>query len=246
MNLATILLAVINFSVLLDPWPWVRKADSYAEQKDYERAASIYRLLISLGYASGPLYYNLGVCSLTHNDIAEAVYYFRKAGEQEPWRRAYLEALQLARSYVPDKAPVLPLRGRLSLVIRWIMLIFWWCGWLAALAAQFRSGKKIGIVGFYLVAVSLLVFAFEQYWHHRETLTPWAVVRERCVVRSGNGESYPPVTHDGKPIILYPGTEIYVLGERDNSWVCISMPGNITGWLPKRQLLLASEPIRWQ
>ncbi len=246
MNLATMLLAVMNFSVLLDPWPWVRQADNYAEQKVYERAASIYRLLVSLGYASGPLYYNLGVCSLAYNDITEAIYYFRKASEQEPWRSAYLEALQLARSYVPDKPPALPLRGRISFLIRWIMLILWWCGWLAALAAHFRSGKKIAILGLFLVTVSLLGLALEQYWHHQEELTPWAVVRERCVVRSGNGESYPPVTRDGKPILLYPGTEIYVLGERDNSWVRISMPGNIMGWLPKRQLLLASEPIRSQ
>jgi tetratricopeptide (TPR) repeat protein len=246
MNLATMLLAGINFCVLLDPWPWVRQADTYAEQKDYERAASIYRLLITLGYASGSLYYNLGVCSLAYNDIAEAIYYFRKACEQEPWRWAYLEALQLARSYVPDRPPALPLRGRISLFMRRLELVLWWCGWLAALAAHFRSGKKIAIAGLFLVAISLLAFAVEQYWYQQEELTPWAVVRERCVMRSGNGESYPPVMHDGKPVILYPGTEIFVLGERDNSWVCISVPGTITGWLPKRLLLLASEPIRWQ
>jgi hypothetical protein len=76
------------------------------------------------------------------NDIAEAVYYFRKACEQEPWRWAYLKALQLARSYVPDRPLALPLRGHISLFMRRLELVLWWCGWLAALAAHFSFWQK--------------------------------------------------------------------------------------------------------
>jgi len=240
------LLAAFIATVLSNPWAWLRQAECYANQGYCARAANVYKMLIGLGFRSPDLDYNLGACALAHGELGQAIYHFRRAVEQEPFCREYADALLLARKYVVDAPPPPRLRGQIGQSLRAAAFITWLCGWCIAFAAHFQHGQRLAVLGLFLIAVSLGLVALGVYIDYQEQRSPWAVIRQQCMVRTGNGESYDPYLQNGKPLILYPGAEVRVLGRRDNSWSCIALQDGQFGWLPDTSIYVSGTPIKWQ
>jgi hypothetical protein len=72
----------------------------------------------------------------------------------------------------------------------------------------------------------------------RDSASPFAVVKNAAVLRTGNGDSYPPRLDSPLP----PGAEATVLHFR-GGWVQVEFPSGIVGWLNERDLLL-SDPAQ--
>lgn len=246
MDSIPILLAVLIATLLSDPWAWLRQAESYANQGYCARAANMYKMMMGLGFSSPDLDYNLGACALAHGDLSLAIYHFRRAVEQEPYCRDYADALLLAREYVVDAIPPPRLHGQIGQSLRTAALMTWLCGWCIAFAAHFQRGQRLAAPGLFLVAVSLGLVALGAYIDCQEQRSPWAVICKQCMVRTGNGESYAPYLQNGKPLVLYPGAEVKVLGHRSNSWSCIALQDGQSGWLPDTSIYVSGTPIQWR
>ncbi|MCS7166151.1 MAG: tetratricopeptide repeat protein [Gemmatales bacterium] len=246
MNLVSLAMIVsFPFQILAYPENWQRRAYDLAKREHYQEALQIYRYLFSLGFYAPELEYNLGICALACEDLGAAIYHLRRAIDQYPWNQYFRHALQKARSVVinPPRAPLD--WSRPISVAHFLAMIIWSFGWCALVALHFQGGRRLAVMGLIACASALAIFTFATYIKFREIGFTWAVVRTRCEARLGNGTSYPIATQEGQPVILYPGWEIYVVGQRPNRWFLVAVNGKPLGWVPQDCLYISILPPEW-
>jgi hypothetical protein len=235
----------LHASIAVHPQWWLDRAEREVTEGHYAAAADIYASLLAWGFASADLEYNLGVCALASGDLGRAIYYLRRATQTQPYERRFAQALEEARRWVVD--PPKPPRqfARIAWWANRVALTGWAIGWCCLVGLHFRGGRRFGVAGLVFLTAALVSLTLGTYYAGQEKRMPWAVVRERCEVRIGNGESYPVATQQDKPLILLPGWEIQVIGQRSNGWVYIAVEGTPVGWITKSYLYLSAEPIQW-
>lgn len=237
---------ILNIYIAAFPSDWLQYAENQAMHGRYNTAASIYRLLLAQGFASSELDYNMGVCALAQGDLGAAIFHLRRAKESEPLNQRLSQALSKARRFVAE-APAPPKLYRvLSFWTYCLAATHWIIGWILLAGYHFRHGRRCAVIGLVILSTSLVWLTLSAYSSAEERRAPWAVVRQRCEVRTGNGESYPTILRDGKPVTVHPGWEVSVLGQRSNHWVYIAVAGEPVGWLPSSCLYLSATPVQWQ
>ncbi|MCS7158907.1 MAG: hypothetical protein RMJ19_00410 [Gemmatales bacterium] len=234
----------LHISVISDMDTWLQEAQHLASQGDYWLAGEIYQVLFQSGFRAAALDYNLGVCALACGELAAAIYHLRRAVHQSPWDSEFRRALAHARSHVPGAPRPSDDHPRLTSALLWLGWLTWATGWCSLMGLHFRAARRWGVAGLVLSTLSLVLISFVALHRAHEKRAPWAVVRERCEVRIGNGASYPVLIQEGQPVILYPGWEIQVLDQRPNAWAYISLGGRAAGWVPLSCLYIAAQPYQ--
>ena len=224
----------------------IKKANKSYLEKDFEAAIKTYNTVVSLGYSSPELYYNLGNSYCKADKIALAIVNFERALKLDPGFDDASYNIEMANKLIIDKIETVPeffLVTWFKALIGLFSFDFW--AYLSIIsfastlifASFYFFSRKLGIrkISFFLTIVSLFfviimfVFAQKQYKYQIETRT--AIIYESAItVKSSPSES-------GTDIFpLHEGTKVLLL-EDVGEWTEIKIADGKQGWLKKESLL---------
>lgn len=236
---------------LLSSWAYgvsAATADSLAREgnlhytnHNYVQAESCYRAVISLGYISAPLYYNLGNACFKQNEIAEAILYYEKAKLLDPGDEDINQNLAIANSRIIDKIESIPV----FFVQRWInslsgnfMPDLWakaaFLLFVLGLASFFvymaATGQSLKKTGFTAGIVLLLLSVSSLLLMH---------TRKKIILESHGAIIMTPVVNvksspddQGTSVfVVHEGTRVMQVDSLQN-WKEIRIPDGNRGWVP--------------
>jgi tetratricopeptide (TPR) repeat protein len=231
-------LAVLNASVLLGAPENVKPSDIFAqanaayEKEDFNAAESQYLALISQGFASPELYYNLGNVYYRKGERGRAVLWYERALENAPRDADVQFNLSLARSHIKNEQPDY-LReialyftgnelGAALLLLTWLFFIVGGCVLLGVL----RNGTGTRFL-LWSSGVLLVLVGGWFAWNISLREEPRAIIiAPPGEVRNGPGEDY------AVGFTIPEGSNVVVLNKRPD-WVQIGVPQQgLKGWLP--------------
>jgi len=215
-------------------------ANGVYESRDYEAAAAAYEQLLSEGYYSFELYYNLGNSYWKTGKTGYAILNYERALQLQPRDADLLHNLEIVRSALKDEIETLPpfflakwwnglvklLPGGswtvLSILSFWIFAagIFFW------LFGKERTHRKKG----FLTAALFLVLTFLTFmlaYSQRSSLTnskaAIILVSEIALMSAPDAESQ-------KELDLHEGTKVIIL-DQIGAWLKVQLANGDQGWL---------------
>jgi tetratricopeptide (TPR) repeat protein len=213
---------------------------AYAAEK-YADAIDAYKQVISQGYESPELYYNLGNAYFKANQVPSAILFFEKARRLDPGNEDIDFNLKVANNKIADKIEPIPE----LFYVRWFHLLtdsFSFDGWARIAVGFFLLGLIMGggyyasrrlllrKIGFWTALVSLglflltTIFALTGYarFHHQNEAIIFAPT---ITVKSSPNEKAIDL------FVIHEGTKVKIL-DGIGSWLEIRIPNGSVGWLP--------------
>jgi len=214
--------------------------EKYQEGK-YEEAIELYQAVISAGYESSILYYNLGNACFRSNKLGISRLYYEKALKLEPYNEDAKGNLAFLENLLVDKfndMPVFFLRKWTDSLVRlmnsdkWAMIsmitfILAFCSFAIYLLLRQILIRKTGFYsGIVFLLISLLSFLFSWQQRKHEVIPESAVVIDYLV----NVKSTPRETGTDL-FVLHEGTKVW-LEDMAADWREIRLSDGRKGWLP--------------
>lgn len=100
------LLPVLTFAI--DPEITIAKANRAYADGFYANAVELYKSVITAGYESVDLYYNLGNACYKQNDFSSSILYYEKARKLDPGNEDVNFNLKIANTKITDKIEPIP------------------------------------------------------------------------------------------------------------------------------------------
>jgi len=222
-----------------DPREVFAYANSLYQAGDYKGALAEYEMLVSRGYASGNLYYNIGNTYFKLDRKSEAILYYMKALRLQPRDQDVKANLEYARSLLPERLENPP---RFWLLRYWdnaadsftlnelraaAMAAYWVLAAVVIAIIYLRGVRpylwRAGVVVFLLLLVVCGGMISRARLEHREQAV---ILPQEVKVRYG------PSDKDVIAFILHEGAAVDVAGVKDG-WYLISLPDGKSGWIRK-------------
>ena len=223
----------------------MQEANTAYAENDFNRASTLYDSLLSLGYLSADLHYNLGNAYYKQNRIAKAILHYEKALKMEPGMEDAKHNLQLANLKTVDKIEPIPdlfLKKWWKTIINtfnadeWAMfavffLFFSLIGMIIYFFAPLLLFKKVGFyLAVFCVVISLFSWFFGGSQHsYLQNSTEAIIVTPTINVNSS------PTAGSTKLFVLHQGTKVDLKGE-SGEWVKIRIPNGNEGWMKAKDI----------
>jgi tetratricopeptide (TPR) repeat protein len=215
------------------------------KEKAYDKAIATYEELISQGFKSADLEYNLGNAWYRQGSVGQAVLHFERALVLDAKHEQALKNLEFLRSKI--NAEIEPLPD--FFVIRWwrsarmaldastmgyLAMLLWWAGFvgLAVWAmGKTREHKKWGLIsGLILLIASVLPFALSMSRVMYQDNTGQAIlIQKTAILRTGPNDGSQEVE------TIAEGTKLKELTKLEGWWQ-VSLENGEIGWLPESAL----------
>jgi tetratricopeptide (TPR) repeat protein len=221
------------------------KANKAYSAGAYTEAADLYQKIVTEGFASSELYYNLGNTYFKMNDYPRAILWFERARRLDPGNDDIDFNLNVANTKISDKIEPLPAlfykRWFNSLihlfpVDSWALLCI--CTFIAGLlglvlylASRVLILRKIGFwvaIGLFFISIATVVFAWSGY-NFAESTSEAIVFAPTITVKSSPDEKSTDL------FVLHEGTKVSLL-DQISGWYEIRIANGSVGWLPKSAL----------
>lgn len=220
----------------------MKKANEFYNQKNYAEAISLYEKIISQGYESSSLYYNLGNAYFREGKLGFAILNYEKGLKLDPDDEDINFNLRLANSRTVDKISEVP---KIFLIEWWeslitffsisfltfIIVLFVWI-LIASIAVYFFS-KKIFIqrISFLVGSFSLaFLFLFAVIFIarlNRESSLNYGILTEQIYsVKTSPDEK------SNDSFLIHEGIKFSIEDEVGN-WVKIKLADGKVGWIEK-------------
>lgn len=240
----TFILAIVtSASLAADPRVHLfEKAGLLYEKGQFEQALDLYGQILSMGYESGELHYNLGNCYFKLGRIGSAILFYEKARRLLPSDDDVQANLELARSKITDEITPMPEFWLIS-AIRWtayLLPLAWllagilglaWgvCGALITRLLSRRDMQRRRLARA-AVALTLLLAVFAgaatvQYvdtYHRSEAIIMADEVRVVSAPGGGGTDLFS----------LHEGTKVRV-DQQQGEWLEIILADGNVGWIQK-------------
>lgn len=216
------------------------KANDAFFQKKYAEAVGLYEQLLTDGYQSAELEYNLGNAYFRQNNLGQATLHFERAYLLDPHDEEVRHNLAVVRDRQVDEFSLLPkffltkLWEQMRLMMpatAWgiLALVIWWGGMAGLgiwLFGKSRSQKKKGFFyGLMALAVSLLPLALALSRADLDENSRHAIVlSEETTVRSA------PDAEGAELLKVHEGLKVKLLDEISGWWQ-VELPDGEKGWL---------------
>jgi len=216
--------------------------NKYYQQGSFEQAIEEYHKIISQGFESSILYYNLGNSYFKVGRIGLAILYYERGLRNDPGNEDILYNLKIANSRTVDKITEVP---KIFIVEWWELLVttFSLTGWLVItiiiyLILLFGIGlyflsKKLGFqrIGFIISSISLsvliisIVISVSRYNH--ESSTNFGILLEQIYSVKTS-----PDIKGSDAFIIHEGIK-FSIEDEVNNWVKIRLADGKVGWISK-------------
>lgn len=220
-------------------------ANNAYKRADYNRSIELYNQILSNGYESSELYYNIGNAFFKTNDIANAVYHYEKALKLNPSNEDIKYNLAVAYNRTSDKIESIPE----IFYVRWwnglsqMMSANGWAVWCIIASFLFfamigifllgnvRILKKFGFWGavvMLFILISSIIIASNQASllnHNNEGI----IFENTIVIKSA------PDNNSTDLFVLHEGTKVLIEDEV-GEWFKVKIGNGSTGWLPKTSI----------
>lgn len=241
-----IFIFIINVNIQAQDYQsYFQAANNAYRQQNYELAIELYQNILSQGYHSKEVYFNIGNSYYRLNRIGEAILYYEKAQKLDPRDRDIQYNLELANLRVID---------RIELPPRFIL--FKWWDYLKFFFSIQQLSRLISIL-FALTVFSLILWLFNKRYRLRRWFLYLATVAGLLtifgvyilIIRVGELKEVhwaivlsPTVTVLSAPdenstdvFLLHEGVKVS-LNEDRGDWVKISLPDGKSGWMKKNDI----------
>ncbi len=212
------------------------------ESGDYAAAVEAFSNLVSRGYESGLLYFNLGNGYLKSGDLGRAILWYERALKRIPGNADLLYNLDYARALTRDEVenPEVPL-GRILFFwkyrmsdrsVRWTALFFWCAFWTFLGLKRFSRGNpvRVAIVLTGFVAVLLVATAFYNYYEEAYAADA-IILADEVAVRSGTDAASTELFR------LHAGTRVEAR-RLEGSYALVFFTKDRVGWVPAQDIAL--------
>ncbi len=243
----TLLLLIPGYSLLRaqSPETLFQQANGAYQNQQFNQAVNFYKQILSQGYESRAVYYNLGNCYYRLKQVGLAVLYYEKALKLDPDDPDVKYNLELAGLKVVDRVDLPPR----------FFLFDWW----DSLRNYFSLYQLCRLVAslFILTAVLLVIWLFIKRDRVRRWLVTFSVIAGLLTVFWAyilyiDGKA---VMNHRSAVILVPNvtvlsapdeksTDVFILhegikvslDEQRQEWVKISLPDGKSGWIKTESL----------
>jgi len=219
----------------------IAKANKAYSDGLYTNAADLYKEIITSGYESWELYYNLGNTYYKLNDYASAILYFEKAKKLNPGNEDIDFNLKVTNNKISDRIEPLPelfyKRWFSNLVVllpvdqwAWVIILTFI---LSLVSASFfiisqrifirKAGFWLGIV-FFLLSLFSVVFAWQNYQTMKNNSSA-IIFSPTVTIKSSPDEKSIDL------FVLHEGTKVQIL-DNIGTWYEIKISNGSVGWLP--------------
>jgi len=214
------------------------KANKEYADANYSASITIYDSIISLGFESHELYFNLGNCYYQNKDWANAIWYYEKSLQLNKNQKT-LENIQLTNLRIIDRIEEIPqlfykrwwkkFIGLFNTYIwQYLTIICIWLILMIKLLNQFTGIKKSYFSNFlYLLAIILL---FITYNSHQENYNK----NEAIIFSSSIVVNSAPTESSINQFSLHAGTKIEIIDQIGN-WINIKLANGNSGWIKKSE-----------
>lgn len=218
------------------------RANKFYQEQNYSQAVENYQKILSQGFESGALYYNLGNAYFKTGRLGYAIYSYEKGLKLKPNDEDLAYNLRLANARSVDKLTELP---KLFIVAWWeglvtslgvngwsliVILIFWIL--LASIAVYFFSRKtnlqRISFMsGSASLSVLILVLVLLIARVNREATTNFGILLEpTCTVKAS------PDSKSNDAFVIHEGIK-FTIDDFVNDWAKIRLVDGKIGWVQK-------------
>lgn len=219
----------------------MEQAGQAYNDEDYDRAIELYEQLLSEGYTSAALHYNLGNAYYRQHQLAPAILHYERARLSAPGDEDIQHNLAVARAKQVDQREPLPdfflsagwknMRARLT-TTGWTLLgliVLWWsaAGFILWLWGSTRLWRKRG----FLAAILLLIFS----------ILPFALAISRAQYDQYSGEAILMTPDSGlhaapdadSQVIatVHEGLKLEIM-DQIGEWYKVRLPDGEIGWMP--------------
>jgi tetratricopeptide (TPR) repeat protein len=238
--LIVILFLLPSLTFAATPEITIAKANKAYTDGFYDNAIELYKSVISAGYESVDLYYNLGNACYKQNDIASAILYYEKAHKLDPGNEDVNFNLKIANTKITDKIEAIPemfyKRWYRKLiesysVDKWSKtgLVFLCLGLIAGLfyfvsrtLITRKAGFWLGII-FILISLFSFLFAWQGYndiVHRKEAI----IFAPTVTIKSSPDEKSVDL------FVLHEGSKVELI-DNIGTWYEIRIANGSVGWL---------------
>lgn len=222
------------------------KANSLYNESAYDSAARVYEDIISKGYSSASLYYNLGNAYYKLRNYPMAILYYEKSLKLDPNNSDTKHNIAIANAFISDKIEEVP---ELFIKTWWNKLsnIFTINTWaiitLASIALMFIC------LFFYLTARTRTVkksMFFSSLILILLTITTFSISLKKYNYIKNHSEGIitsPTITVKSSPssssvdlFVLHEGSKVKILDKTDN-WEKVKIANGSIGWLPSSTII---------
>ncbi len=245
LNIILILSTIIGFANKKDEIQYIDSAKTYYKNKEYEKAVKMYQKVLSDGYESGLLYYNMANAYFKMNRINDAILNYERAKKLLPNNKDIQFNLGLANQKITDKIEKVPE----------FFLKTWWKAFRGIFSTN--TWAIISMISFVLFLGLLFIFFFSSSYNTKR-LSFWFGIFAFLISFSSIIFSYQTkqdLTNRNVGIVFEPvinvksspsdnGTDIFVIHEgtkveitqESGDWIEIKLANGNKGWI-KRNLI---------
>ena len=219
----------------------ITEADSAYTAEQFREAAEMYEKVLSEGYASAELYYNLGNTYFNLNNLPSAILNYERALVLAPRDADINFNLNIANSMIPDKIEVVPE----------IFYVRWWKSWRSSFNLHTWTIASITVFIFLLMSIGIfflsgsVIIRKMAFWTGISAVLLsigfFAMTYTKYDIESKHLEAIvfdPTITIKSSPnklgkdlFVIHEGTKVFILEEM-NEWVNIKIANGSSGWMP--------------
>ena len=220
----------------------MKSANKFYQDGNYQFALDSYKKILSQGFESGTLYYNLGNAYFKTGQLGHSIYSYEKGLKLEPNDEDLIYNLRIANSRTADKIAELP---KLFIVSWWeglvtalnvtgwslaVVILFWTL--LAGISIYFLSGRPaIQRIAFMSASVFLAVFILAAVILfarvNREAVTNYGILLEPAYT-----VKISPDIKSNDAFVIHEGIKFAVEDHVDD-WSKIRLIDGKVGWVQK-------------
>lgn len=218
----------------------MEQANKYYDGSEYAAAAETYETIISNGFESADLYFNLGNAYFKLNNLPMAIFNYEKARKINPYDDDVLHNLQIANSRIIDKIEPVPQFflfqwwdvlvksrsmeqwARISIIAFILFLVMTLLFFLARIVWLKKTGFWTG-VAFLAVFIMSFILANQHYWAIH-TLTEAIIFTPTVTVKSSPRENSTDI------FVIHEGIKVQITNQL-GEWYEIKIPDGTKGWI---------------
>ena len=219
----------------------MQNGNTLYQNGNYEGAVEAYENVLTLGYESAALYYNLGNSYFRLNELGRAILNYEKALKLEPGDEDVVYNLRIAQARTVDKIQSVP---KIFISEWWDFLVtgFSVAGWSLILIVVYvllvlfvglyfltRSGRVqrlafyLGSVNLVIVFLVLIIFISS---YNREATSNYGILIENTISAKQS-----PNIQSSDAFVIHEGVK-FEIEETLNNWAKIRLADGKVGWLP--------------